>query len=119
VFVLVFIVLKVRDISGIKAMALVFTNILNMVQLVILLAYGLFNLPIFLWKFADNKQTLYKELEHAHQVRHEYRSALSDYQLILSQCRNMIRDHRSGANTDYMDILQQELPKTDLEGNEI
>jgi hypothetical protein len=30
-FVLVFIVMKVRDISGIKAVALVFTNILNMV----------------------------------------------------------------------------------------
>ena len=30
VFVLVFIIIKVKDISGIKATALVFTNVMNM-----------------------------------------------------------------------------------------
>jgi len=46
-------------VSGIKAVALILTNVINMLQLVLLLAYGLFNLPIYLWKKADNKQQLY------------------------------------------------------------
>lgn len=54
-FVLVFVIIKVRDVSGIKAVALILSNVVNMLQLVILLAYGLLNLPIFLWKYADNK----------------------------------------------------------------
>lgn len=34
---------------------MIISNVINMLQLVVLLAYGLFNLPIYLWKFADNK----------------------------------------------------------------
>ena len=118
-FFLVFVVLKVRDVSGIKAVALILTNVINMLQLVVLLAYGLFNLPIYLWKCADNKLALYDELKHAEKVRMEYRSALADFYTIVSQCRNMIQNHRSGANTEYMDILESELPKKDLEGTVI
>lgn len=105
-FVIVFVICKVRDISGIKAVALILTNVINMLQLVLLLAYGLFNLPIFLWKFADNKQALYSELERAETVRSEYRTAMADFYMIVSQCRNMIQNHRTGHNTAYMDILE-------------
>lgn len=90
-----------------------------MLQLVVLLAYGLFNLPIFLWKYADKKQTLYKELERAEAVRKEYREAVADFYMIVSQCRNMIANNRTGNNTAYMDILEKELPKKDLDGASI
>jgi hypothetical protein len=100
VFFVVFVVCRVRDVSGIKvsraafkliqAVALILTNVLNMLQLVVLLAYGLFNLPIYLWKCADKKQSLYKELERAETVRKEYREAVADFYMIVSQCRNMI-----------------------------
>jgi hypothetical protein len=83
---------------------------------VVLLAYGLFNLPIFLWKYADNKQALYNELERADEIRKEYRTAMSDFHTVVSQCRNMIAHHRTGANTEYMDILENELPEKDLDG---
>jgi hypothetical protein len=99
--------------------ALILTNVINMLQLVVLLAYGLFNLPIFLWKYADKKQTLYQELERAETVRQEYRAAVADFYMIVSQCRNMITNHRTGANTAYMDILDSELPKKDLDGTVI
>ena len=81
---IVFGVAKIRDISGIKAVALILLNIYNMLVLVLLLAYGLFNLPIFLWKYADNKQVLYSQLECAESVRLEYRLALADYHMIVS-----------------------------------
>jgi hypothetical protein len=54
-FFLVFVVIKVENINGFKAVAMIISNVINMLQLVVLLAYGLFNLPIYLWKFADNK----------------------------------------------------------------
>ena len=56
-FVLVFIVFKVKNeqINGVKAVAMIMSNVINMLQLVVLLAYGLFNMPIYLWKCADNK----------------------------------------------------------------
>ena len=38
-------------------------NIYNMVFMVALLGYGLFNLPVFFWKYADNSATLYAQLE--------------------------------------------------------
>lgn len=119
VFVLVFVVLQVRDVSGIKAVALILSNVINMLQLVALLAYGLFNLPIYLWKYADNKQSLYNELEKAETVRMEYRTAFADFLTVVSQCRNLVANHRTGSNTEYMDILEGELPKKDLEGHAI
>ena len=92
------------------------SNVINMLQLVVLLAYGLFNMPIYLWKCADNKQILYSELEKAENIRMEYRTAVADFHTIVSQCRNMIANNRTGANTYYMDILEEELPEKDLEG---
>ena len=114
--VVVYGMLKVRDISGIKAVALILSNVYNMLVLVLLLAYGLFNLPIVLWKYADNKQTLFSELERAESVRQEYREAVADFYMAVSQCRNMIMNRRTGANSEFMDILDQEMPKQDLDG---
>ncbi len=54
-FFLIFVVIKVKNINGFKAVAMIISNVINMLQLVILLAYGLFNMPIYLWKCADNK----------------------------------------------------------------
>lgn len=118
-YVLVFFVIKVKNINGIKAVAMIMSNVINLLQLVLLLAYGLFNMPIYLWKCADNKQLLYNELERADEIRLEYRTALTDFHTVVSQCRNMIGQHRTGANTEYMDILEKELPEKDLEGSVI
>lgn len=49
----------------------------------------------------------------------EYRTAMADFHTIVSQCRNMIANNRTGANTQYMDILEEELPEKDLEGTVI
>lgn len=46
----------------------------------------------------------------------EYRLALADYHMIVSQCKNLINNHRTGSNSEYLDILDSELPTTDLEG---
>jgi hypothetical protein len=34
----------------------------------------------------------------------------------VSECKNLIENHRTGSNTAYMDILDKELPKEDLDG---
>ena len=49
-------------------------------------------------------------------MRKEYREAVADFYMIVSQCRNMIANNRTGNNTAYMDILEKELPKKDLDG---
>lgn len=51
--------------NGVKAAALIMLNVYSMLVLVVLLAYGLFNLPVFLWKYADNENKLYTLLESA------------------------------------------------------
>ena len=76
--------LGVRDISGAKAIALIMSNVMNMLTLVVLMAYGLFNIPVFLWKYADNQHNLYLELERAETVRKDYRSAMADFYLVIS-----------------------------------
>lgn len=38
------------DIEGLKSIALIMSSIYNMLVLVSLLGYGLFNLPLYLWK---------------------------------------------------------------------
>jgi hypothetical protein len=62
---------------------------------------------------------LYSELDQAETVRVDYRTALADYYTIINQCRNMIANNRTGLNTEYMDILDSELPKKDLDGGSI
>ena len=52
-------------------------------------------------------------------MRVDYRTALADYYTIINQCRNMIANNRTGLNTEYMDILDSELPKKDLDGGSI
>ena len=43
-----------NGINGVKAVLLIMGNVYSMLFLVILLAYGLFNLPLYLWKCGDN-----------------------------------------------------------------
>jgi hypothetical protein len=85
-FFLVFTVFKIKNenINEVKAVAMIISNVVNMLQLVILLAYGLFNMPIYLWKCADNKQILYKELQRAYKTKREYRESLNEYRTIIS-----------------------------------
>lgn len=95
----------VRDISGAKAVMLIMSNVMNMLTLVLLMAYGLFNIPVFLWKYADNQHHLYLELERAEAVRRDYRAAMADFYLVVSQCKNLINHHKTPANTQFLEIL--------------
>ena len=81
---------KNENINEVKAVAMIISNVVNMLQLVVLLAYGLFNMPIYLWKCADNKQILYNELAKAYRTKREFREALSEYRTIISQCWDFI-----------------------------
>ena len=72
------------NISGLKSIAMIMSSCYNMLVLVALMGYGLFNLPIFLWKYQDNKESLYAELEQAEQVRKDYRSSMADFYMIVS-----------------------------------
>lgn len=56
-------------INSVKGVVLIMSNVYSMLVLVVLLAYGLFNLPVFLWKYPDNKHSLYQELERAEDFR--------------------------------------------------
>lgn len=85
----------------------------------IFLAYGLFNLPIYLWNYADNNYQLLLQLRIANKTIREYREALVDYQTMVSQCKNLAEQYRTSANTKYMDLLMEEMPKQDLEGQNI
>ena len=58
-----------NGINGVKGALLIMSNVYSMLVLVILLAYGLFNLPVFLWKYGDNKSNLFTELERAEDIR--------------------------------------------------
>ena len=102
-----------------QAVALIMVNVMNMTTLVLLLAYGLFNLPIHLWKVADNKLNLYSQLERADEFRKEYRAAKDDFITTVIQCKNMIRSNANENNAIFLDTLNAELPKKDLDGNVI
>ena len=39
-----------------------------------------------------------------------------DFHTKVSQCKNLIANHKSEKNATYMDILAKELPEKDLEG---
>ena len=78
-----------------QATILILGNVYNMIFLVVLLAYGLFYLPLFLWKYADNQYQLYTTLETAHDVRRAYRDAQIDFYMIVNQCRNLAEHHRT------------------------
>jgi len=70
--------------DGLKSIALIMASVYNMLVLVSLMGYGLSNMPIYLWKREDNKESLYAELEIADQVRQEYRSSMTDFYMIVS-----------------------------------
>jgi len=36
--------------------------------------------------------------------------------MFVIECRNLIRNHRNGYNSIFMDKLEDELPEKDLEG---
>lgn len=80
------------------------------------MGFGLFNLPIFLWKYHDNQESLYAELERADQVRRDYRSSMAEFYVIVNKCKNMIQNHKTASNIEFMEVLEKEMPEKDLEG---
>ena len=63
----------------VKAPIMILINVVYMGLIVVLLAYGLFNIPVYLWRIADNKYQLYLELERAHLFYREHREAMIDF----------------------------------------
>lgn len=83
------------------------SNVYSLLFLVMLLAYGLFNVPVYLWKYADHKFLLYRELEVAHTTRKAYRDAQVEFYILVNQCKNLINTHKTGLNAEYMDLLEK------------
>jgi hypothetical protein len=105
--------------EGLKSIAMIMSSLYNMIVLSALLGFGLFNLPVYLWKKEDKKVQLYSELERAETVRSEYRACVTEFFVIVNQCKNMIEKHKSSQNAEFLDILAAELPEKDLEGQTI
>ena len=57
------------QVDGLKSIAMIMSSLYNMLVLVVLMGYGLFNLPIYLWKRYDHRERLYSELETTDKVR--------------------------------------------------
>ena len=96
------------------------SSLYTLLILSLLLSYGLCNLPLSLWRAYDHQHLLYDALERrAHSVRVEYRQALVEFYLIVSQCKNLIATKKTAANAVYMDQLESEIPKKDLEGQNL
>jgi len=50
------------QVDGIKSVIMIMISLKDMITLSALMAYGLWNLPIYLWKCQDHKETLYEQL---------------------------------------------------------
>jgi len=108
-----------RGLSGGKAALLCASNVLGMLVMVVLLSYGLFHIPSFLWRYPDNKYQLFKELERAEQVYKNYREALIDFHCQAAIAKNLAEKYADVSNQHFFDRLLAELPQTDLEGQAI
>jgi hypothetical protein len=105
--------------DGLKSVAMIMSSLYNLFILACLLSYGLCNLPLYLWQACDHRTRLGDLLERAESVRGEYRAALVEFYLIVSQCKNMIATKKTGENAVYMEMLEEEIPKKDLEGQSL
>ena len=77
---------------------LIIANLYGMAVLVILLAHGLIKLPLFLWKYSDNRYNVLNGLSRADNVRRAYRTALIDYHEQISICKKMEAQHSNEYN---------------------
>jgi hypothetical protein len=106
-------------IEGLKSIAMIMSSLYNMLVLCLLMGFGLFNLPIFLWKFHDHRESLYAELQRADQVRRDYRESMAEFYVVVNKCKNLIANHKTSKNAEFMDVLASEMPEKDLEGQTI
>lgn len=95
------------------------SSLYNMLVLTALLSYGLIQLPLYMWTSQDLQFTLFNELSTAQQVRSDYRTAMVEFYMIVSQCKNMIATKANNQNETFLRELERELPKKDLEGQNI
>jgi hypothetical protein len=105
--------------KSLNTAVLIYSNIYAMSILVILLAHGLFKLPISLWKYKDNRYNLLNALSRADTVRRAYRTSLIEYHEQISICKTLEEQHATGYNRRFFDILMNEIPDHDLDGQKI
>lgn len=101
------------------ATVLILSNVYGMAVLVVLLALGLIKLPIYLWRSGDVYYTLLSLLSNAERVRRAYRTALIEYHEQISICKTLEAQHADGYNRKFFDVLLEEIPDQDLEGQKI
>ena len=99
--------------------SLILSNVYAMSILVILLAHGLFKLPMTIWKFKDNRYNLLNALSRADRVRRAYRTSLIEYHEQISICKTLEEQHSTGYNRKFFDVLMSEIPEHDLDGQKI
>ena len=95
------------------------SNVYAMAVLVVLLAHGLIKLPLHLWRYSNNRYNLLNDLSRADRLRQAYRTSLIEYHEQISICKQMEEQHADAYNQKYFDILANEIPETDLEGQKI
>ena len=98
------------------AAILIISHVYSLIVFVMLIANGLIKLPIFFWKYYDNKYQLLSALVKAEQVRKSYRVALIDYHDLISIIRKLEDKFSNQENEQFWNVLMQDLPETDLEG---
>ena len=62
---------------------------------------------------------MYNHLLEAQDFWHEFRDSRLEYMKQVCICHDLISNHRHEKNSEYLDLLQQEMPKTDLDGQQI
>ena len=76
IFLIVTVAYGEKGAEGFKAGVLIMSNVYGMIILVVLLSYGLFNLPLYVWSLANYEYQFFNALSRAPNIFQEYRSAL-------------------------------------------
>lgn len=90
-----------ETLDSIKAGILVLSNFYGQLVMVLLLSYGLFKVPVFLWRRADNTGILMDKVRHADPYYRKFRDALLEFHKQASICRNLAMRHESPTNSHF------------------
>lgn len=99
-----------ETLESVKAGILVLSNLYGQLVMVILLSYGLFRVPVFLWRRADKKGILMDRLRHADIYYRKYRDATLELHKQVSICRNLAEKYQDVGNRQFFKQLLAELP---------
>jgi hypothetical protein len=110
---------NMETMDSVKAGILVLSNLYGQLVMVILLSYGLFRVPVFLWRRADHRSIMMDNLRHADIYYRKFRDACNEFHKQVSICNNLAEKYEDVGNKQYFDVLMAEMPSKDLEGEAI